>query len=74
MLEELGESQKAIDGYDTLIKEFKNSKSELILELVASAYINKGVALEQLGETQKEIEVYDTLINEFKDSKSESIL
>jgi tetratricopeptide (TPR) repeat protein len=73
-LGELGESQKAIDVYDILIKEFKDSKFESILELVAKAYYNKGVALGELGESQKAIDVFDVFIKEFKNSKSESIL
>jgi tetratricopeptide (TPR) repeat protein len=73
-LGELGESQKEIGVYDILINEFKDSKSEYILEQVAKAYLKKGVRLGELGESQKEIGVYDILINEFKDSKSAPIL
>jgi hypothetical protein len=37
ILEGLDKFQKAIDVFDVFIKEFKNSKSEYILELVKQA-------------------------------------
>jgi tetratricopeptide (TPR) repeat protein len=73
-LAKLGESQKAIEVYDTLIEEFNNSDCEVTLEHVASAYLQKGFRLAKLGESQKAIEVYDLLIEKFKDTKSEHIL
>jgi TolA-binding protein len=73
-LAKLGESQRAIEVFDTLIEEFQDSNCETTLEQVASAYLQKGFRLAKLGESQKAIEVYDTLIEKFQDSKSEHIL
>jgi tetratricopeptide (TPR) repeat protein len=73
-LAKLGESQRAIEVFDTLIEEFQDSNCETTLEQVASAYLHKGFRLAKLGESQKAIEVYNTLIEKFQDSKSEHIL
>ncbi|WP_428739944.1 hypothetical protein, partial [Sulfurimonas sp.] len=67
-------SEEAIEVYDQVIKEFRGSKNEVLLEQVASAMFNKGVTLGTLERSEEAIEVYDQVIKEFRGSKNEVLL
>ncbi|MFW2306595.1 tetratricopeptide repeat protein [Aliarcobacter butzleri] len=70
-----GKAEEAIKVYDELIKKFKDSKENNILERVANAFYNKGVAFGKMdGKVEEAIKVYDEVINRFKDSKENNIL
>ncbi|MDN5053766.1 tetratricopeptide repeat protein [Aliarcobacter butzleri] len=70
-----GKAEEAIKVYDELIKKFKDSKENNILEAVAKALVNKGVILAQIdGKSEQAIKVFDEIIERFKDSKENNIL
>ncbi|MFX4854954.1 hypothetical protein ABTC04_05070, partial [Acinetobacter baumannii] len=63
----------AIQVYDDLISQFKDSKNEEIQVRVAKAYVNKGFRLGVLDKPEEAIQVCDDFISQFKDSKNEEI-
>ncbi|WP_428739943.1 hypothetical protein, partial [Sulfurimonas sp.] len=65
----LERSEEEIEVYDQVIKEFRGSKNEVLLEQVAKAMVNKGVRLGTLERSEEAIEVYDQVIKEFRGSK-----
>ncbi|HAV5426684.1 TPA: tetratricopeptide repeat protein, partial [Acinetobacter baumannii] len=69
----LDRSEEAVQVYDDLISQFKDSKNEEIQVQMAKAYFNKGVRLGALDRSEEAVQVYDDLISQFKDSKNEEI-
>ncbi len=66
---ELGEYQKAIGVYDSLLQRFTNSDVLGVQEQCANALFSKGVTLgEKLNDPQGAVEVYDSLLQRFGDS------
>ncbi|MCH7341751.1 hypothetical protein, partial [Acinetobacter higginsii] len=63
----------AVQVYDELISQFKDSKNEEIQVSVAKAYINKGFRLGTLDKSEEAVLVYEEFISQFKDSKNEEI-
>ncbi|MFW1986017.1 tol-pal system YbgF family protein, partial [Acinetobacter guillouiae] len=72
-LVQLDQSEKAVQVYDELISQFKDSKIEEIQGILAKAYFNNGVALGDLDQSEKAVQVYAEFISQFKDSKNEEI-
>ncbi len=74
ILEQLNKLNEAIESYDLVIKQFKDSKEVALLESVAKALVNKGITLRQLNKLNEAIESYDLAIKKFKDSKEVVLL
>ncbi|WP_196762247.1 tetratricopeptide repeat protein [Pseudoalteromonas luteoviolacea] len=73
-LGELGQSEKEIKTYDTLIACFSESMSDAILEQVAMGMLNKGIVQSELEQSENSIETYDALIARFSESENDAIL
>lgn len=69
----LGESSKAVDTYDMVIKEFKGTADGLLQEQVARAMVSKGATLGKMTESKKAIRTYDQVIEDFSESETPNI-
>ena len=65
--------EKAVDTYNELIRNFKDSKDPKIQQLVTQALYKKGVELGNLHYDKEAVDAYAELIRNFEDSKDPEI-
>lgn len=71
---ELNRFQEELSIYDDIIMQFENTHNEETKELLAEAFLNKGIRLGKLeGRADEAIAVYADLISRFKINLNESI-
>jgi tetratricopeptide (TPR) repeat protein len=71
---DLGSSEEAIAVYDNLLTRFGSATEAPVLEQVARALVNKGIALDALGRSSEAIAVYDDLLVRFGSATEAPIL
>jgi len=64
---------RAVELYDTIISRYEHSKEPVLLEIVASAYVRKGLVFEEAKRDPDAMKLYDRVIDLFGHSNDAAI-
>lgn len=67
-------SEDAVAAYEEVILRFGESDIPAVLEWVAKALVNKGVALGMLNRPHEALEVFDEVVRRFRESDAPALL
>jgi tetratricopeptide (TPR) repeat protein len=73
VLSKQSQSEKAIETYQALVAQFKESSVEEVQVRVAGGMVNLGIDYSEQGQSEKAIETYQALIAQFKASSVEAV-
>lgn len=73
VLGRIGEFEKEIEAYDSLLQRFEHTTNETINVHLSIALNNKGIAFWQMGENQKAIDIYNELLEKYRNTNNELI-